>query len=121
MINISQRNNSYRFLRNSIYVAAKRRPKGKRCGSHIFMNETRVINCDTSCGLNGNSLRMSSVSQHLFSLGRLRCIAIVELLETSRYLFQRAYEESPDLFIYPTQRERTLDFTRAVESGANFV
>lgn len=49
----------------------------KRKVCHIFMNETRVIDCDISCGLNGESLRMSSTSQCLLSFLSFFAIFVV--------------------------------------------
>jgi hypothetical protein len=101
-------------------------PKCKRCGGHIFMNETRVINCDTSCGLNGKSLRMSSMSQRLFSLSlslsRPSPVCRNRRSPRKKSLpFSTHVRGKPRPFHVPDATKENTRVYRAVESDANFV
>lgn len=96
---------SYHFSRNSIYDATE--DIRKVC--HIFMNETRVIDCDTSYGLNGKSLRMSSTSRRSAFFSSLPLRPRLARCRNRRFARNKPLPfstcvESHDLLICPTQR-----------------
>lgn len=84
----------------------------------IFMNETRIIDCDTSSEWREFENEQHVAAPPFSSLSPRHLLSRRNRLETSHYLFQRAWRAS---IFHPPDTEETLEFTRVVESDANFV